>query len=681
MEADFSGWATKTGLKCSDGRTITPQAFQHMSGEQVPLVWQHMHNSPDNILGHVKLTAHPDGVRCDAFFNKTPQGLNAKALVQHGDVSALSIYANQLIEKSKQVLHGMIREVSLVLSGANPGARIDYISIAHSDGEIETREDEAIIFTQLPLEHANVPTNGSSEPTIKDVYNSLSDVQKNAVNYMIGVALENNMPADAAHSDVKPEDAKEEDKTPETTPETTPDGTTEATATGEGDLTHQEGTTGMTRNVFDQNGDNKQGGEKHAITHADKMAILEAAKKPGNTLKGAVEEYALSHGIENIDLLFPDARAVMDRPEWDTRRTEWVQGVLNGTNHTPFSRIKSLSADLTLDEARAKGYVKGNLKKEQFFGLVKRTTGPSTIYKKQKLDRDDILDIVDFDVVAWLKVEMRFMLEEELARAVLIGDGRAVDDDDKILDPAGASSGNGIRSILNDDDLYAASVYVNVGDASSSYSEVVDAVIASRRLYKGSGQPTFYTTEPVITSFMLMRDTTGRRIYRTIEELASELRVAAVVPVEAMEDTANLLGIIVNLRDYTIGADKGGEVNLFDDFDIDYNQYKYLIETRVSGALTKIRSALVLRTTSSAAALVVPVSPGFVPATNVVTPATTTGVTYKRADTDATVTTGAPITLNSTTLTSLTIYAVPASGSYYFANNIDDEWTFTYVAP
>ena len=671
-EADFSGYATKAGLKCSDGRTITPEAFKHMSGVSVPLVWQHNHSSPENVLGHVILEGVADGVRAHGFFNSTKQGQDAKIMVQHKDVNSLSIWANNLVEKSKQVLHGTIREVSLCLSGANPGAIIDYVQVVHGDGDVETLSDEAIIHTGLTLEPGDAPVieHATSEPTVQDVYDSLSQEQKDVVNFMIGAALEEATANTAAHS--------EEPEENETTEEQST--TEDTTAVDEGDLEHKEGTTGMPRNVFDQNGeqDDKTAGKRHYLSHADKLSIFEEAQKTGQTMKGAVEAYAMAHGIENIDLLFPDARSVMDRPEWDKRRTEWVAGVLNGTNHTPFSRIKSLSADLTLDEARAKGYVKGSLKKEQFFALTKRTTGPKTIYKKQKLDRDDIIDITDFDVVAWLKVEMRFMLEEELARAILIGDGRAVDDEDKIDDPAGASSGNGIRSIYNDDDLYAASVYVNVGDASSSYNEVVDAVIAARQFYKGSGQPTFYTTEPVITQFMLLRDTIGRRIFRTIDELANELRVSAIVAVEAMEDIPDLLGIMVNLVDYTVGADRGGEVNLFDDFDIDYNQNKYLIETRVSGALTKIRSALVIRKTASAAALVVPTEPAFV--ANVITVPTITGVTYKRGDTNATVTTGAPITLNSTTLTSLVIYAVPASASYFFANNIEDEWTFVYEA-
>jgi hypothetical protein len=664
MEADFSGWATKAGLKCSDGRIITKKAFEHMDGVTVPLVWHHGHSSPDNVLGHVRLESRDEGVYCYGFFNDTPSGVNTKKIVQHGDINKLSIYANQLREVAKQVLHGMIREVSLVLSGANPGALIDFVAVSHSDdpNDVTILDDEAIIHTGLEFEEISDDEDddenddddvehADADLTVEEIYDGMTDLEQNVVHFLVSEAVK------AAKADIA----------------THAEGTaTEGTANDEGDLTHQEGTT--VTNVFEQGNKTQDRDPKYILKHDDVVSIVEVAKK-GGSMKAAVEAYALAHGIDDIDLLFPEARLITDRPELDKRRTEWVATVLNGVKKTPFSRIKSIVADITHEAARAKGYIKGTLKKEEFFGLVKRVTTPTTVYKKQKLDRDDIIDITDFDVVAWLKFEMRIMLDEELARAILLGDGRAVDDEDKIKDPAGAAEGAGIRSIANDDDLYAVTVNVNVSDALSSYNEVVDSIVGARRLYKGSGQPTFFTTEPVITAFMLLRDTTGRRLYRTLDELASELRVSAIVPVEAMEDDTTLLGIIVNLGDYTCGADKGGEVSMFDDFDIDYNQYKYLIEGRMSGALTKIRSALVLRSVASGAALVVPVSPTFVD--NVITPATTTGVTYKRADTNATVTTGAPITL---TEGSLTIYAVPASASYYFANNADDEWTFTFEA-
>jgi hypothetical protein len=650
--ADFGGYATKAGLKCSDGRTITANAFQHMDGMRVPLVWQHDRNSPENVLGHAVLEARTDGVYAYGYFNDTKQGLNAKKLVMHKDINQLSIYANQLVEKAKQVLHGMIREVSLVLAGANPGALIDFVSVQHDDGDVQVLEDEAVIYTGLTIEHEVSPKDPAAVEgqTLQDVYDSMTDDQKNVVHFMVGAALEG--AGTAAHSD-------------DSTEETTEDATQEGEETTEGDLNHQEGSI-VTRNVFEQNGD-KPGDEKRSLSHDEMRGIVSSAQKSGS-LKAAVEEFAIAHGIENIDILFPDAKSVTDRPEWDKRRTEWVAGVLNGTNHTPFSRIKSWSADLTLDQARARGYVKGNLKKEEFFAVSRRITTPQTIYKKQKLDRDDIVDITDFDVVAWMKGEMRVMLDEELARAVLIGDGREVDDEDKI-------SPNYIRPIATDDDLYAATVYVNLDDSNSTWLEFLDEITLSRRLYKGSGTPTFYTTELVIGKLLTLRDGDGRRMFRNLEELATDMRVSGIVAVEVMENETDLLGIMVNLRDYTIGADRGGEVNLFDDFDIDYNQYKYLIETRVSGALTKIRSALVYRKVASGAALVVPTEPAF--EDNVITVPTITGVTYKRADTNATVTTGSPITLTSG---SLTIYAIPASSSYYFENDVEDEWTFTYEA-
>lgn len=653
---DFSGYATKAGLRCSDGRTIMPGAFKHQDKMTVPLVWQHGHNEPGNVLGHAVLENREDGVYAYGFFNDTDPAKNARTLVQHKDIQSLSIYANQLTEKAKQVLHGFIREVSLVLSGANPGALIDNITLAHADGDMVTLDDEAIIYTGLVLNHADGdssgdtedtqdPTDDSSkdEPTVQDVYDSMSAEQKEVVHYMVGAALEGAGQSldEASHSDSDEESANDDNE--------------------------KEGRR-MSRNVFEQTGGSEE--EKHTLTHDAIKGIVADAQRIGS-LKEAVEAYALKHGIENIDILFPDAKSVTSTPDFDSRRVEWVSGVINGTKHSPFSRIKSLVADLTFDEARAKGYIKGNMKKEEFFGVAKRVTTPSTVYKKQKLDRDDIIDITDFDVVSWLKAEMRVMLDEELARAILIGDGREVDDEDKIRDPAGSTEGAGIRSILNDDELYAATVNVNIDDDESSPSEITDAVLTSLRFYKGSGSPTFYTTLPVLTSMLLTRDSQGRRLYSTAADLASEMGVSNIVTVEVMESEEDLLGIIVNLSDYTVGADKGGEVNFFDDFDIDYNQYKYLLETRVSGALTKIRSALVVMKVGAGQVLVAPEEPAFDGDT--ITVPTVDGVLYKRADTNASVTTGAPVTLADGE--SLKIYAVPNAG-YYFANNVSDEWTF-----
>ncbi len=649
---DFSGYVTKAGLKCSDGRTILSGAFQHQDKETVPLVWQHGHDDSGNVLGHCVLENRDDGVYGYGYFNKTDQGKNAKELVEHKDIKFLSIFANKLVEKAQQVSHGIIREVSLVLAGANPGAVIDNIALQHSDGGTEVLEEEAIITTGLELQHASSDDDeddeDEGEPTVQDVYEGMTPDQQNVVHYMIGAALDNE---GVTHSD---------------------------TDTGSTNSDGKEGNVGTkrttSRNLFEGNGAQKEGEKTEGqLSHSALKEIVENAKNVGS-LKASFEEYGLQHGIEDIDILFPDAKAILDRPEWDSRRIEWVQGVLTGTKHTPFSRIKSLTADITHKAARAKGYIKGTLKKEEFFGLVKRVTTPATVYKKQKLDRDDIVDITDFDVVMWLKGEMRLMLDEEIARAVLIGDGREVDDEDKIKDPMGSTEGAGIRSILHDDDLYAAKVNINFG---ATPIQIVDAILTQMKLYKGSGSPTFYTTLPVLTKLLLARDGDERRYYRTASDLAQELTVKNIVTVESMEDEENLIGIIVNLVDYTIGADKGGSVAMFDDFDIDYNQYKYLIETRCSGALIKIRSALVLMRAEEGDDEAIPVAPDFDPETNEVTVATTTGVIYKDASDNTTLTTGAPVELAEGE--SLKVYAVADDG-YYLPNNVEDEWTFTYEA-
>jgi hypothetical protein len=666
VEPDFSGWATKFGLRCSDGRTILPGSFEHQDSQRVPLVWQHGHASPENVLGHAILENRgSEGVYAYGFFNQTTQGQNAKALVEHGDISALSIFANGLVERAKQVSHGIIRELSLVLAGANPGALIDNIAITHGDGEVDIHVDEAIIYTGLELEHADLPSETKDEeeavthaeaepeqetdddPSIEEVYESMDENEKAVVHYMVGAALESAATDTQTDTSASEEVVTHEDK----------------------DLNE------MGRNVFEQNRETS-GEPRHTLSHDAMKGIATDAVKRGS-LKEAVEDYAFKHGIDDIDVLFPDARNITDTPEWDKRRTEWVGEVLSKVRKSPFSRIKSIVANITHEEARARGYIKGTLKKEEFFGLTSRVTTPATIYKKQKLDRDDIVDITDFDVVLWLKGEMRLMLEEEIARAILIGDGRLASDDDKVKDPAGSNEGAGIRSILNDDDLYAATVFVDVdGDLKST--EVVDQILEAMQFYKGSGIPTFYTTLPNTTQMLLARDDMGRRFYRTASELASELGVDKVVPVEPMEEVPGLIGIIVNLQDYTVGADRGGEVSLFDDFDIDYNQYKYLLEARSSGALTKIRSAVIVRQAADGATLVTPATPAFAPATSQITITDTPGVTYRRSDTNAVVTAaGSPYTIDEGA--DVTVFAVPNAGSY-FRNNVDDEWTFRGTA-
>jgi hypothetical protein len=671
---DFSGWATKYGLRCSDGRTILPDAFEHQNEHRVPMVWQHGHGSPENVLGHAILENRgKEGVYTYGFFNETQQAQNAKVLVQHGDISALSIFANGLVERAKQVSHGIIRELSLVLAGANPGALIDNISVQHSDGDLEVHVDEAIIYTGLELEHGveeeETPVEHDStqeeqakveddEPTVQDVYDSMSAEQQSVVHYMVGAALESSAAPSEEVTHADPE-------------------TPASTSASEEVVTHEakDEDEMSGRNVFEQEKEGNKAEPRTTLSHDAMSGIASDAVKRGS-LKEAVLDYAFKHGIEDIDVLFPDARSITDTPEFDKRRVEWVSEVLTKVKKSPFSRIKSIVADLTHAEARAKGYIKGNLKKEEFFGLTKRVTTPSTVYKKQKLDRDDIIDITDFDVVMWLKGEMRLMLDEEIARAILIGDGRDVDDEDKIRDPKGATDGAGIRSILNDDDLYAAKITIDVdGDLKST--NLVDEILANMRFYKGSGQPTLYTTLPTVTQMLLARDDMGRRFYRTASELAAELGVDKVVTVEVLEDEPDLIGIVVNLVDYTVGADRGGEVSFFDDFDIDYNQYKYLIEARSSGALTKIRSALVLVQAASGASKVAPTEPSFDSDSSEITITDTTGVTYRRSDTNAAVTnSGSPYLVAEGV--DLTIYAVANSG-YFFSNNVEDEWTFRGV--
>lgn len=659
MEPDFSGWATKANLKCSDGRTITSDAFKHMDGQQIPLVWQHGHDRPDNVLGYGILTHKSEGMRLDAYFNKTKSAKDAQELVEHGDIKALSIYANGLVEKNKVVMHGDIKETSLVLAGANKGALIDHVNIRHSDGSLEELDDEAIIFTGLEFFHAedqdgDGDANGqghdapgdATDQTIQQVWDSFTPAQQQVVNYMVGAAVENSQ-TDAAQSDTK---------------------------TGEGDLNHQEGTGGMTRNVFDQtNKTASTGPDKRVLTHEEKVMIFADAQKPGNTLKGAIDGFCLQHGITPIDILFPDYRNLDNAPTFNSRRMEWVQGVLGAVSHTPFSRVRSIVADITMDDARAKGYVKGTMKKEEWFTVSRRTTDPTTVYKKQKLDRDDIIDITDFNVVSWMAAEMDMMLKEEIARAILISDGRDVDDPDKIKDPMAATSGAGLRSIINEHELYKTDVNINL-TSTPNYQLAVDGIMTAMQYYKGSGSPVFYTTLPVLSKMLLLKDTLGRRLYSSVADLKAAMMVSDIVTVEAMETNSSLIGIVVNLADYNVGADKGGEINMFDFFDIDYNQYKYLSETRISGALTKIKSALAIWNIPSADVAVTPNAPTFVESTGVVTVVATTHVTYAD-DLGNALTAGAQTAL--TAGQSLTVVATPASGYYFPVSGNPTQWTFT----
>ena len=594
---DFCGYATKNDVRCSDGLTIRHNAFAGNHGSTVPLVWQHGHNDPNNVLGHVKLENRKDGVYAYGFFNDSDSARTAKQLLTHGDVNAMSIYANRLSKKKTgtgaDVVHGNIVEVSLVLSGANPGALIDTIAFQHADGE---EVDEAIIYTDDELSMTDTPeeaehsdeskdvSDGSNqetvshadktpvedepsttaskkeapvaEKTVQDVFNEFTEEQKNVVYFLIGQALEEAGVGDDDDTEGAP-------------------------------VSHSGG------NIFEDGYMADDNGDRELAHSAFAEAISDAKNRRLDSFRDAFLEHAGTYGIDNIDILFPDAQLTGD-PSFIKRDDSWVNGVLNGAKHSPFARIKTVHADITADEARARGYIKGRLKKDEVFRLLKRVTTPTTIYKKQKLDRDDVVDITDLDVVAWMKGEMRGMLDEELARCVLVGDGRDSVSEEKI-------SEEHIRPIWKDSDLYAPKVLL---DADATTDQIVDAIVLGFENYEGKGIPTFYTTRQMATAMLTLKDKIGRRLYDTKEALAAALGVKAVVEVPVMnglkrhdEDTntdISLVGIVVNMPDYTIGSDKGGSVSLFDDFDIDYNTYKYLIETRASGALTVPKSAIII---------------------------------------------------------------------------------------
>ena len=552
---DFSGWATRANLKCSDGRVIMKDAFKDNDGKRVPLVWNHQHNDPEQVLGHADLENRGEGVYAYCTFNDSESGKTAKLLVQHGDITGLSIYANQLKQDMSNVIHGNIREVSLVLAGANPGAFIDSV-VMHGDGS----DEEAVIYSgeDITLYHADKEEEPDSdaddskksdkEKTIGDVLNELTEEQKTVVYALIGKVLE---------------DTKNHKK--------------------EGD--DEE----MKPNVFDM--DEKQ---DSALTHDAMETIIGDAKRYGS-MKESFLAHADDYGIENVEYLFPEAKSLNTPPDFIKRGDGWVSKVMGSVHHTPFSRIKSMFADITADEARAKGYIKGNLKKEEVFSLLKRTTTPTTIYKKQKMDRDDVVDITDFDVIAWLKSEMRMMLDEEIARAILVGDGRLASSDDKINE-------QNIRPIWKDEDLYTIKSLVTVPSGGNLAEEFIDQSVRAMKDYKGSGSPVAFMTEEMLTECLLLKDANKHRLYKNAEEVATAMRVSSIVTVPVMEgltrtsgsDTLELKALIVNLNDYNVGADKGGAINMFDDFDIDYNQQKYLIETRCSGALIKPYSAIAL---------------------------------------------------------------------------------------
>ena len=590
---DFSGWATRNDLLCADGRTIRRNAFKECDGQSVPLVWNHDHKNQDAVLGHALLENREDGVYAYCKFNDTEQGQHAKQLVEHGDVRSLSIYANKLKQIGNDVIHGAIRELSLVLSGANPGAFIDFI-MAHGEDEedsfIANYDENAIIIyhSEIPrektvsenskeevIEHSEEnkeklkmeeekKDKKSEEKTVKDVIDSMSDEQREVMYALIGMAADNEV------------DIDEEDE----------------------NNNSEGGNENMKHNVFD----NEENKNDEVLSHDAIETIIGDAKRYGS-MKESFLAHAATYGIDKIDYLFPDAKTTNATPEFIKRDTGWVRTVMNSVHHSPFSRIKSVFANITEEDARAKGYIKGKIKKEEVFSLLKRTTSPVTVYKKQKMDRDDVVDITDFDVIAWLKSEMRMMLDEELARAFLVGDGRLSSSDDKINE-------QNIRPIWKDEDLYTIKSLITVPSNGSLAEEFIDQSVRAMKEYKGSGSPTAFMTEDMLTECLLLKDTNKHRLYRNAEEVATAMRVSSIVTVPVMSgltrtsgsDTLELKAIIVNLNDYNVGADKGGAINMFDDFDIDYNQQKYLIETRCSGALTRPYSAIALEVKTTAPA-------------------------------------------------------------------------------
>jgi HK97 family phage prohead protease len=608
MAYDFSGYATKNDLKCGDGRTIKKDAFKDCDGQTVPLVWQHVHNEFGNVLGHVLLENREDGVYCYGSFNDTPEGQSAKEYVKHGDIKSLSIYANKLVQRGGDVVHGMIREVSLVLAGANPGAMIDNISIAHSDGSYTEIDDEAIIYSDLDISYgeesvshseddAGTDANAdalahedkgeskvadSKEKTVQDVIDGFTDEQKEVVNYLIGVTV---------------------DKALE-----------EAGVSTDGEAKHDDlGDDTMKQNVFDRSVDTDG---QNTLSHAEMDEIFSEAISQ----KGSLKETFLAHGITRIDYLFPESHKLDREPQIINDDQAWVSAVMTGVHKSPFSRLKTMAADITIDEARALGYVKGTRKAEEQFGLLKREVTPQTIYKLQKFDRDDILDITDIDVVAWVKREMQIKLKEEIARAILIGDGRANSDPHKIKEEKvipiykdvspliGYNSQIGGHNASSATFAYRKTIEYSSTDKVADKAEMlIDDCVRARIDYKGSGSPTMYIGPSQLAEMLLIKDSMGRRIYESEAQLATAMRVSKFVEVPAFDNISRvendgeenerefkLAGIVVNLADYTIGMDKGGETTMFDDFDIDFNKYTYLLETRLSGMLTKPFSAIIL---------------------------------------------------------------------------------------
>ena len=580
FDYDFSGYATKANTLCYDGLTIAPDAFKGDDGRKVPVVWNHDHSDPEHVLGHALLQNRKDGVYAYVKMNDSPSGQSALEAVRSGDIDAMSIFANGLKKAGQTVMHGVIRELSLVLAGCNPGAVIDEI-VEHSADYNAEEGEEAFIYTDggISLKHGLDPDDTPLDEeednmaqaggkTLEEVYNSMTPEQQECCCALVGMAkkgLDEDDPNAEANNDKDDED--KEDET-------------------------------VKHNVFDN--DKDQGVLKHSIDEINK--VVKTAKTCG-TMKAAFanagiedsEVNALCHGIDNIDWLFPEDRLLDTPPRIIDKPDDWVSVVMGGVKHIPFSRFKSLFADLTEDDARAKGYLKGNYKTEEVFGLLRRSTGPTTVYKKQELDRDDVIDITSFDVVAWLRNEMRYKLNRELALAYILGDGRMAASRDKIDE-------NCIRPVFNDADLFTIKVQVKTTGMTTvedKYKAFIKQAIRARKDYRGSGTPTMFTTEDALTEMLLLEDGMGRQLYTDEAALARKLRVAKIVTIPEMEGRkgakgGNLAAVIVNLADYTVGADKGGAVSMFDDFDIDFNAQKYLIETRCSGALTSPYSAMAI---------------------------------------------------------------------------------------
>jgi len=610
---DISGYVTMNDILCSDGRIIRQNAFIDNDGEEVPMVYQHNHSDPENILGHALLENREDGVYGYCWFNKNPKAKAMKNAVANGDIKAFSIFANGLKQRGSEVIHGNIQEVSLVLSGANKGARIENLNFAHSDGSVDIDDEEAKIFTatqKIALYHSDTDDEEEDEDMAKkaelDIEKILDDMDEDQ--RKVVQAFYEQGQIDALESlDDDDEDDENEDDEEEDEYEDDEDDEEEDEALAQSDMGGKK----MKKNVFDNSMEETKG---ETLSHAEIQTIFTDAKRVGS-LKESVLSHSAEYGIDQIDWLFPEYKNMNNPPEFIKRGQEWVNRVMSGVHNVRFTRVKSMFADITEDEARALGYIKGRRKKEEVFTLLKRTTDPQTIYKKQKLDRDDALDINDFDVVAWLKGEMRMMLNEEIARAILIGDGRSTASEDHI-------SQDHVRSIWKDDDLFTVKVRVAAVQNEAPAKTLIKAIIYNRMLYKGSGNPTFFTTESVLCQMLLLEDGIGHFLYPNKEALATMLRVRDIVTVPVFEQAGtrteganeyDLLGILVNLDDYQVGADNGGSVNMFDDFDIDYNQQKYLIETRISGALIKPFSALAIEAVHDANNPFITIDPSMAP--------------------------------------------------------------------